>query len=589
MTKDVCIYDQPNAKQVTSTISYAKAATDPLADERVGTYTYAVKNSSTAKTQNTFDNFKRVKKKVYTIAGKAYTKTLTYNKTRISKEADTAGITNTYTYDSLGRISKIVSDGKTTTYHYDLYGQLVREDNQALDATFVYVYNNIGNLTSIKKYAYTLASTSSPSGSYTTTSFGYTTDKLTSFGGTTIAYNTMGCPTTYDGKTATWSKGKLSKLSSGTRAEGISNYTYTYNALGQRVARNYAYLEGTLTSDPVQLGQLTGSDKTYYYDHAGRLISETVSKTYYGADSTSESIVFLYDESGIVGMVHTVGDTASTYYFHRNLLGDVVAIYDTSGNMVAKYLYDAFGNCTISSETTNTAVAAANPIRYRGYYYDSDTGLYYCNARYYSPKWRRFISPDDTAYLDPESVNGLNLYCYCNNDPVNKTDPNGHSFVSLLNSVNFVFSAIKAPVETAIYATIKDIYQIASGNVYAAHTLLNNKDNVQIRNSYTIITPWVKYGYAFYLNYFNNETKNAIDGTTEGMVFEWVIHNLGYVAFTILGNERRAIQAKDVDLGRTLFADDHGGLIEHSMKILYLLLCHKTAIRDLITNGGYNG
>ena len=82
-----------------------------------------------------------------------------------------------------------------------------------------------------------------------------------------------------------------------------------------------------------------------------------------------------------------------------------------------------WGNCTISG---NTTVAKANPIRYRGYYYDDDTGLYYCNARYYSPKWRRFISPDDTAYLDPHSVNGLNQYCYCNNDPINYTDPSGH-------------------------------------------------------------------------------------------------------------------------------------------------------------------
>ena len=85
------------------------------------------------------------------------------------------------------------------------------------------------------------------------------------------------------------------------------------------------------------------------------------------------------------------------------------------------------GNCTIASSTTNTAVANANPIRYRGYYYDDDTGLYYCNARYYSPMWRRFISPDNTSYLDPESVNGLNLYCYCGNDPVNYCDPSGNS------------------------------------------------------------------------------------------------------------------------------------------------------------------
>ena len=84
-----------------------------------------------------------------------------------------------------------------------------------------------------------------------------------------------------------------------------------------------------------------------------------------------------------------------------------------------------------SGETTSYDVANANPIRYRGYYYDDDTGLYYCNARYYSPKWRRFISPDDTAYLDPESVNGLNLYCYCNNDPVNYADPSGNSIISI--------------------------------------------------------------------------------------------------------------------------------------------------------------
>ena len=76
-------------------------------------------------------------------------------------------------------------------------------------------------------------------------------------------------------------------------------------------------------------------------------------------------------------------------------------------------------------------MAKSNPIRYRGYYYDRETDLYYLNARYYNPQWRRFISPDDTGYLDPESPNGLNLYCYCNNDPVNYCDPSGHSALSI--------------------------------------------------------------------------------------------------------------------------------------------------------------
>ena len=99
--------------------------------------------------------------------------------------------------------------------------------------------------------------------------------------------------------------------------------------------------------------------------------------------------------------------------------------------MLVRYTYDAWGNCTIHSSTTNNVLARVNPIRYRSYYYDKDTGLYYLNARYYNPQWRRFISPDDSSYLDPETPNGLNLYAYCNNDPVNYADPSGHS-VSLI-------------------------------------------------------------------------------------------------------------------------------------------------------------
>ena len=117
--------------------------------------------------------------------------------------------------------------------------------------------------------------------------------------------------------------------------------------------------------------------------------------------------------------------------------------------MVANYWYDAWGNCTISSETTNTAVANANPIRYRGYYYDDDTGLYYCNARYYSPKWRRFISPDDTAYLDPKSVNGLNLYCYCNNDPVNYADPTGCAWETIFDVLSLGASILEVAFNPA--------------------------------------------------------------------------------------------------------------------------------------------
>ena len=117
-------------------------------------------------------------------------------------------------------------------------------------------------------------------------------------------------------------------------------------------------------------------------------------------------------------MRYTKNNETSTYYFDRNVFGDVVGIYDTNGALKVKYLYDAYGNCTISNETTDQALARLNPIRYRGYYYDVETSLFWISSRYYSPELCRWISPDDIEYLDPESVNGLNLYCYCFNDPV---------------------------------------------------------------------------------------------------------------------------------------------------------------------------
>ena len=147
-------------------------------------------------------------------------------------------------------------------------------------------------------------------------------------------------------------------------------------------------------------------------------------RTYYYSDNTSYSIefIFLYDESGIVGVQFKDGDaTPQAFYYQRNLQGDVVAIYNTSGTLQAKYRYDAYGNCTVTN-STNLHLATYNPIRYRGYYFDDETGWYFLHARYYSPEWRRFISPDDTAYLDLQNVNGLNLYAYCKNNPVMYVD-----------------------------------------------------------------------------------------------------------------------------------------------------------------------
>ena len=103
--------------------------------------------------------------------------------------------------------------------------------------------------------------------------------------------------------------------------------------------------------------------------------------------------------------------------FKHNIYNDVIEIIDNAGETVVKYGYDAYGNCKIDY-TINSDLAHTNPIRYRSYYYDDETNLYNLNTRYYSPEFCRFISPDSIEYLDIETVNGLNLYAYANNNPI---------------------------------------------------------------------------------------------------------------------------------------------------------------------------
>ncbi|MFA6860602.1 MAG: RHS repeat-associated core domain-containing protein [Clostridia bacterium] len=112
--------------------------------------------------------------------------------------------------------------------------------------------------------------------------------------------------------------------------------------------------------------------------------------------------------------------------------GDITQIYDASGTLQAEYVYDAWGNHKVLSPngTENVDpnfIGNINPFRYRGYYFDMETGLYYLQSRYYDPETGRFINMDDISYLDPNTINGLNLYSYCANNPVMFTDSTGQS------------------------------------------------------------------------------------------------------------------------------------------------------------------
>ena len=128
------------------------------------------------------------------------------------------------------------------------------------------------------------------------------------------------------------------------------------------------------------------------------------------------------------------------YYYLYNLQGDVIALCDASSKqIVAKYSYDAWGKLLTKENLGTGTIADVNPFRYRGYYYDSETGMYYLNARYYDPETGRFLNAD--ALLGANVGAPYNLYSYCGNCPVNKADPSGNA-VALAAACVFLKAAL---------------------------------------------------------------------------------------------------------------------------------------------------
>ena len=320
-----------------------------------------------------------------------------------------AARTFTYTYDANGNITQAVDSFGyiACRYVYDDLGQLIREDNTYLNCTILYTYDNAGNLLTQKKYALTAAGTT-PSGTYTSKTYTYGNsvwgDQLTKFGGTSITYDANGNPLVYyNGYTFTWKNGN--ELATATK--GSTTLSFSYDDNGVRVRKTVG-----------------GVDHIY-----------TVSGTQILSEAWDGNLLlYLYDASGApIGMAyHGSSYPAGAYnlfFFETNLQGDVIAVYDEVGTKLLTYTYDAWGNCTektVSSTVNGTSDYAAtyNPFRYRGYYYDTETSLYYLNSRYYDPNTGRFISAD--RYVSTgQGLVGHNMYAYCGNDPVNRLDPQG--------------------------------------------------------------------------------------------------------------------------------------------------------------------
>ena len=121
------------------------------------------------------------------------------------------------------------------------------------------------------------------------------------------------------------------------------------------------------------------------------------------------------------------------YYYLRNGQGDIVGLLDQSGTKVVSYRYGSWGELSAVEGTLASTLGVDNPLRYRGYYYDVETGFFYLNSRYYDPETGRFINADDAEMLNGDGILSQNLYAYAQNNPINNINTNNIIIIFFLN------------------------------------------------------------------------------------------------------------------------------------------------------------
>ncbi len=208
----------------------------------------------------------------------------------------------------------------------------------------------------------------------------------------------MGRPLIYRNKELTWNN--QNQL---LRINNDINYQYDVNGI-----RSYKIVKGL---------------ETRYITQNNQIICE---------ENNNGIIIYQYILNKLVGFTYTTSSGTKKYLYIRNIQGDITSIIDTEGNIICTYAYDGYGNHIVLDEngkedTSLTSIGHLNPFRYRGYYFDEESGLYYLNSRYYDPETGRFISPDILTILDETKgqINGLNLYMYCYDNPIMYTDDSG--------------------------------------------------------------------------------------------------------------------------------------------------------------------
>lgn len=299
-----------------------------------------------------------------------------------------------YKYDKLYNVTDVyLNNNLINHYEYDNYNELISDEDYVNNIRTEYTYDNEGNiLKRIKKNISTNESVKIDSYEYKETSW---EDLLTKYNDELITHDEIGNPLTIGSKKLTWVNGRQ-----------LNTYEY------DKLLVSYKY-----NVNGVRTEKVVNGIKTEYYLEGNNIIYEK---------TDSDIIYYLYDYTGVIGFILN----KKIYYYVKNLQSDIIGIVDSNNTLVVKYEYDSFGNVLSVKDSNNqpiidtTHIGHINPFRYRSYYFDKETNLYYLNTRFYNPEWGRFINVDGCLGSNT-LADKYNLFSYCSNNPIKLSDKNG--------------------------------------------------------------------------------------------------------------------------------------------------------------------
>ena len=322
---------------------------------------------------------------------------------RISKQSwsvgGEAGRSENYQYSTVdGTLQSMkTANGENVSFHYDALNQLTWEKLPQQGLEYTYVYDMDGNIREVK-------TTNTKTNKTTTNTYAYTdsnwADLLTSYNGTNITYDAVGNPLSYNNGTAwkfTWEN-----------AHDLA----TAKGNGKSVSYHY-------DMDGVRDSKTVDGVAHEYITQGGNVTLERWN------DGEEKRLEFIYDNGGApYSVIYSHGSQKDTYYYILNQQGDVIRIVNSSGATVTDYTYNGWGEI-LKTDNKIGDFGNLNPIRYRGYYYDSELNMYYLQSRHYDPVMKRMICADDESLTADSTLNNNNLFAYCDNNPVCKADIEG--------------------------------------------------------------------------------------------------------------------------------------------------------------------